>query len=135
MKVRAAVLESYSSKLSVENVELGEPRMGEVLVKMISASICHTDIGGIQGHYEMLKLPVILGHEGAGIVESVGAGVTKVKPGDHALISVVVHCNRCSNCYKGLFYGCERFDRIAFGGDLLDGSKRLSKDGREISHF
>jgi aryl-alcohol dehydrogenase len=106
-----------------------------VLVKMVSASICHTDIGGIQGHFTSLGLPVVLGHEGAGIVMEVGDRVSKVKPGDHVVISVVVHCGRCGNCRERRYYGCERFNEIAFGGGMPDGGSRLSRNGNRVSHF
>jgi aryl-alcohol dehydrogenase len=144
-KIRAAVLREHNAPLVLEDLELEGPHPSEVLVKLASASICHTDLGGIEGQYPS-PLPVVLGHEGAGVVEEVGEGVTKVRPGDHVVASVVVHCDRCASCYAGRYYACERFNDIAFGGSLPGGGRRLSsssssssssgeKEKRAVNHF
>jgi aryl-alcohol dehydrogenase len=135
MKVRAAVLREYNSPLVLENLELAKPKAGEIMVRMVSASVCHTDVGARDGHGPPLPFPIVLGHEGAGVVEDIGLGVTRVKKGDHVVLSVVVHCNVCKNCLSGKPYACERFNDIAFSGNLPDGTKRLSKNGQGIGHF
>jgi len=134
MKMKAAVVVDYDSPLVVEEVELQEePKAGEALIKISAVSICHTDLGILQRLYPT-PLPVIPGHEGAGIVQAVGPGVTKVKEGDAVVISSVVPCGHCYFCVHGMPFACANA-LGAFGGTMPDGTKRISKDGQEIAHF
>jgi len=134
MKMKAAVLYQPKSPLVVEEVELDGPREGELLVKMAAASLCHTDLGAIDADFPV-PLPIVLGHEGAGTVEQVGAGVTGIKPGDSVLLTGAGSCGRCRYCVMGKYTLCEVFRPLRFGGTLLGGQRRLHKDGQAISHF
>src|SRR5262245_52068941 len=97
MKFRAAVLNKVGEKLSVETIEAAPLKPGDVLVKMGASGLCHTDLEVIQGSLAY-PLPIVLGHEGAGVVEAVGPGVTLVKPGDHVVCSWNPHCGHCFYC-------------------------------------
>jgi len=88
--MKAAVLYEFKTLLRVEDVDLGNPKAGEVRVKIVASGVCHSDYSVIHGVLGA-KLPVVLGHEGAGVVEEVGPGVTLVKPGDHVVLSVVAN--------------------------------------------
>ena len=99
MDMKAAVTQSAGSKFSIETVQIDEPRDNEVLVKINTTGICHTDISA-QMQYIPYPLPGVLGHEGAGVVEKVGASVTKVKPGDHVALSWM-SCGKCKACMSG----------------------------------
>ncbi|HLZ20007.1 MAG TPA: alcohol dehydrogenase catalytic domain-containing protein, partial [Smithellaceae bacterium] len=94
MKITAAVVREKGGPFIIEDVELDDPRPDEILVRMVATGICHTDV---TLRNNPLTLPIVLGHEGAGIVEKVGACVTKVKPGDAVVLSYV-YCGHCSNC-------------------------------------
>ena len=136
MITEAALLEQFNGSLQLRKLSLAAPGRQEILVRMVSASVCHTDIAAIEGEFgRLIPLPMVLGHEGAGVVEAVGDGVKKFKKGDRVVLSVVVHCDNCRNCAAGRPSACENFNEIAFGGGLNDGSKRLSLDGRQVSHF
>ncbi|MFH1775111.1 MAG: Zn-dependent alcohol dehydrogenase [Chloroflexota bacterium] len=134
MKMKAAVLYQPKSPLVVEEVELDGPREGELLVRMAAASLCHTDLGAIDADFPV-PVPIVLGHEGAGVVEQVGAGVAKTKPGDHVLLTAAGSCGRCRYCVMGRHTLCEVFRPLRFGGTLLGGQRRLHRDGQAINHF
>jgi len=135
-KIKAAVVYEYRAPLKVEEVELDdEPKAGEVLVKVLASGLCHSDIHPWKGDMP-IKLPCVLGHEGAGIVEAVGEGVTMVKPGDHVVMSVVSYCGKCPHCVSGKPYICSVTPMTFFSGLLPDGTTRLkTKDGRDIRHW
>jgi len=133
MKIRAAVLYEVNAPLKVEEIELAEPKAGEVRVKILVGGFCHTDLHIMRGEFPT-PLPAVLGHEGAGVVDAVGEGVTTVKPGDHVLMGVIVSCGRCVKCATGQPYWCENAAQPMMTGTLLDGTSRLSKDGRTINH-
>jgi len=101
LRIRAAVLYEANTPLVVEELELNDPQYGEVLVKMEAAGVCHSDWHIIKGEWNQFPFPLVLGHEGAGIVEQVGAGVTSVKPGDHVLLSWKASCGLCEMCQQG----------------------------------
>jgi aryl-alcohol dehydrogenase len=126
-KIRAAVLRKRGGPLKIEALEMEEPRIGEVLVRLVASGICHTDIGFIDG-WDDSEEPVILGHEGAGVVEQVGNGVKGVAPGDHVVMSYQF-CGRCSPCRHGHPADCERFYEANFGFARLDGTNALWRSG------
>ena len=130
--MKAAVLYEEFQPLVVEDVDLEGPRSGEVLVKLAASGVCHSDLHYMRGVREH-PMPVVLGHEGAGIVEEVGPNVTYAKPGDHVVLSFVPTCGHCSYCVNGRHNLCEA--RYGLRGTLPDGTRRLRKGGQEINHF
>ncbi|ENH96069.1 benzyl alcohol dehydrogenase [Gracilibacillus halophilus YIM-C55.5] len=133
MKIKAAVTYSEGDAFEIEEVDLQEPKANEVLVKVVASGICHTDLivrdQHVPGH-----LPAVLGHEGSGVVEKVGENVTEVEPGDHVGLSFS-SCGKCESCRRGAPYACVNMFELNFGGNLNDGTKRLSKDGQELGTF
>ena len=130
--MKAAVLYERFQPLVVEDLTLDAPGPREALVKLAASGVCHSDLHYIKGDREY-PMPVVLGHEGAGIVEEVGPGVTYAKPGDHVVLSFVPSCGQCDYCIRGRQNLCEA--RYGMRGTLLDGTKRLHKGQQEISHF
>jgi aryl-alcohol dehydrogenase len=130
MKITAAVVREKSKPFTVEELELEEPREDEVLVRLVGTGVCHTDLV-VRDQYYPVPLPSVLGHEGAGIVEKVGQKVSKVKPGDHVVLSYM-SCGRCVNCREGKLGYCYALFGYNFGGARPDGSTTLSKDGEVI---
>ncbi|WP_430612815.1 NAD(P)-dependent alcohol dehydrogenase [Flavobacterium sp. JP2137] len=132
--ITAAVVREKGGLFQLEEVQLEAPRATEVLVKMVATGTCHTDMvarDAIMGP----EFPSILGHEGSGIVEAVGSGVTKVKKGDHVVLTFG-YCGNCINCKKGLPAYCEEFMALNFQGCRLDGSHSHSKGAETINgHF
>ena len=100
MRIRAAVLEEFGRPLVVEEVDLGGPQAGEVLVRLVACGVCHTDLYTASGADPTGYAPCVLGHEGAGVVESVGEGVTLVAPGDHVVTLFAPECGRCVHCLQ-----------------------------------
>jgi aryl-alcohol dehydrogenase len=134
MRTRAAVLSQPNTPLAVVDLEVGEPKYGEVLVRMVASGVCQTDLGVIHGKLP-LPLPAVLGHEGAGIVEAVGPGVAKLQTGDHVVIAAVPHCARCRSCLTGKPFLCPDMSVGFLGGMMPDGSKRFRRGAEEVSHF
>jgi len=134
MKTRAAVLHAFNQPFEIRELDLAEPRAGEALVRFVSSGVCHTDVSAAQGRLPVSP-PIVLGHEGAAIVESVGPGVTSLQKGDHVVLAAEPHCGLCKYCLQGRPYWCVNFLRWSFGGIMPDGSKRLSLDGSELGHF
>ncbi len=134
MKVRAAVLTAVDAPLHVTEVELEPPHAGEVLVRLHASGVCHSDISTANGTIGS-RLPAVLGHEGAGVVEAVGPGVGAVKPGDHVVLSWNPHCGVCEECVRGLTHLCTVAWAPMFEGGLLDGTSRLSWDGGALYHY
>ena len=132
METRAAVVKEESGPFEIETLELERPREGEVLIKVVGAGICHTDIA-VREQFKPVPLPAVLGHEGSGVVEAVGPGVTAVEPGDHVVLSFD-YDGTCSNCRHGDIAYCERFYDYNFAGERVgDGSTPLSLDGEPVS--
>src|SRR5262245_66649612 len=98
MRIRAAVLEEFGQPLVVQEVELAEPGAGEVLVRLSACGVCHTDLYTASGADPTGYAPCVLGHEGAGVVEAVGEGVTLVTPGDHVITLFAPECGKCVHC-------------------------------------
>jgi S-(hydroxymethyl)glutathione dehydrogenase/alcohol dehydrogenase len=136
MRMKAAILEELNAPLKVEEVELADPKDEEVLVRLVATGVCHSDVHVIKGDMGV-PLPVVLGHEGAGIVEKVGRSVTEVKPGDRVVCSVTSYCGKCRSCLVGMPYTCERVPVTAMiYGSMADGTTRLRrKNGEELHHF
>jgi S-(hydroxymethyl)glutathione dehydrogenase / alcohol dehydrogenase len=135
MKVKAAVLYESNKPLKVEKVDLAEPQVNEVLVKLVACGVCHTDLHFMKNEM-MAHLPIVLGHEGAGIVEKVGPGVTMLKPGDHVVMMVSFSCGRCRYCYEGKPTLCVQ-NLPVMGGQALPISltTRLRKGEQELHHL
>jgi S-(hydroxymethyl)glutathione dehydrogenase/alcohol dehydrogenase len=134
MRIRAAVLHE-PGRVSVEEVELAEPKAGEVLVKVAAAGVCHSDLHLVDGDLGDGRWPMVLGHEGAGIVEAVGEGVTHVAVGDPVGFSFVPSCRECSACLAGRFNMCIPAGTNGSRGTLMDGTSRLSlPDGTMLQH-
>jgi aryl-alcohol dehydrogenase len=133
MEIAAAVAREKEHPFFVEELELEEPRADEVLVRIVGAGMCHTDLI-VRDQWYPVPLPCVLGHEGAGVVERVGEGVTKVQPGDPVALSFN-SCGQCPNCASGKPAYCLNFFERNFGGARPDGSTSISKDGALHSHF
>jgi aryl-alcohol dehydrogenase len=134
MHIRAAVTESKGAPFAIQEVELGQLREDEVLVRVSAAGICHTDLI-VRDQWLPVPLPAVLGHEGAGIVEAVGQAVLKVGAGDHVAMSYG-SCGRCPKCQLGSPWVCQEFRGRNLGATRPDGSTALTRDGRTIhSHF
>ena len=131
----AAVVRAAGAPFTLETIELDEPRADEVLVRMVATGLCHTDLAARAGSLPF-PLPGVLGHEGAGVVQSVGAAVRRVAPGDHVLASFS-SCGRCPACVAGHPASCHSFHALnLFGGARPDGSHTLHQGGRPLhGHF
>jgi Zn-dependent alcohol dehydrogenase len=135
MRVRAAVLHEPGAPLVVEEVELAAPKAHEVLVRVAAAGVCHSDLHLAEGALGEGRWPMVLGHEGAGVVEAVGEGVTHVVPGDAVGFSFVPSCRECGACRAGRFTMCEPAGANGVAGMLMDGTSRLSlPDGTTLQH-
>ncbi|TET41385.1 MAG: NAD(P)-dependent alcohol dehydrogenase [Dehalococcoidia bacterium] len=134
MKIKAAVLFEMGQPLTVEEVDLGGPNEGEVLVKMVGTGLCHTDLSSAKGDLPV-PTPIVLGHEGAGIVADVGRGVTRVKAGDHVVLTGAASCGRCRFCVTGKPVLCEVFQPLRFNGTLPGGQRRLSRNRQKLNHY
>lgn len=135
MKVRAAVAWEAGKPLSIETVDLEGPKQGEVLVRIVATGVCHTDAYTLSGVDPEGIFPVILGHEGAGIVEEVGEGVTTLKKGDHVIPLYTPECRTCKFCLSGKTNLCQRIRETQGKGLMPDGTTRFSKDGKPIYHY
>jgi S-(hydroxymethyl)glutathione dehydrogenase/alcohol dehydrogenase len=131
MLMRAAVLTAFGAELEVREIEIADPGPGEVRVKIAASGVCGSDLKAIDGKSPVVRQPpFVLGHESAGVVESVGAGVSAVRPGDHVIIAMNGPCGRCRNCGAGRFHLCGGPARLAaIMGTMRDGSTRLTVDG------
>jgi S-(hydroxymethyl)glutathione dehydrogenase / alcohol dehydrogenase len=135
VKIRAAVLEEFGAPLEIQELELAEPKPGEVLVRLVACGVCHTDLYTASGADPSGYSPTVLGHEGAGIVESIGAGVTDVEPGDHVVTLFSPQCRECEHCRDHRTNLCLAIREQQNQGHLPDGTTRLSRDGEPIRHF
>jgi len=135
MKIRAAVLEEFGTPLEVQELELAEPQAGEVLVRLVACGVCHTDLYTASGADPSGYAPTVLGHEGAGVVERVGEGVTSLTPGDHVVTLFSPQCRECEHCLDPRTNLCLAIREQQGLGFLPDGTTRLSRDGEPIRHF
>ena len=135
MKIRAAVLEEFAKPLNVTEVDLAEPRAGEVLVRLEACGVCHTDMYTASGVDPSGYAPTVLGHEGAGIVERIGDRVTSLAPGDRVVTLFSPQCRECVHCLRPDTNLCLAIREQQNLGYLPDGTARLSRDGEPIRHF
>jgi S-(hydroxymethyl)glutathione dehydrogenase / alcohol dehydrogenase len=136
VRVRAAVLSEHRTPVEVRELELDPPRSGEVLVRVAAAGVCHSDLHLVDGRLGEGRRPIVPGHEGAGVVEQVGEGVTSVRVGDPVAFCFVPACGTCAACAAGRRNLCAPAADAAWAGTLLDGSSRLRlPDGVPVQHF
>ena len=134
MRIEAAVLHE-PGLVRLEEVELDPPQAGEVLVRVAAAGVCHSDVRLVDGELGPGRWPMVLGHEGAGVVETVGAGVTHVAPGDPVGFCIVPSCRECAECRRGRLNLCVPANENGVRGTLLDGTSRLRlADGTTLQH-
>ena len=134
VEFRAAVLHEVGRPLVVERVSVGDLKPKDVLVRLHASGLCHTDLEVMDGALPY-PMPIVLGHEGAGVVDAVGDEVTLVAPGDHVVCSWNPHCGQCFYCERDQPILCEAFTRTQPQGRLLDGDARLRLRGRPLHHF
>lgn len=132
--MKAAVCRSRGEPVRVEDVELERPRAGEVLVRLAASGVCHSDYSVVTGVMPM-KLPCVLGHEGAGVVLEVGAAVSHIAPGDRVVLSWVTPCGSCFYCREGQPNLCDVGAKINLHHRMPDGTSRLHKDGEDLQSF
>ena len=135
MKMRAAVLEEFAKPLQLTELDLAEPKPGEVLVRLAACGVCHTDMYTASGVDPSGYAPAVLGHEGAGFVEKVGAGVSSLSPGDLVVTLFSPQCRECVHCLSPDTNLCLAIRDQQNKGFLPDGTTRLSRDGEPIRHF
>lgn len=135
IKCKAAVAWEAGKPLSIEEVEVQPPQKGEVRVKIVATGVCHTDAFTLSGDDPEGVFPSILGHEGGGIVESVGEGVTSVKPGDHVIPLYTPECGECKFCLSGKTNLCQKIRETQGKGLMPDGTTRFSINGKPIYHY
>lgn len=135
MKTRAAVAWEAGKPLTIETVDLELPKAGEVLVKLVATGVCHTDAYTLSGDDPEGLFPVILGHEGGGIVEAIGEGVTRVAVGDHVIPLYTPECGECKFCTSGKTNLCQKIRSTQGQGVMPDGTSRFSINGEKIHHY
>jgi S-(hydroxymethyl)glutathione dehydrogenase/alcohol dehydrogenase len=135
VRVRAAVLEQFGEPLAVQEIDLADPGPGEVLVRLVACGVCHTDMYTASGADPSGYAPTVLGHEGAGVVEAVGDGVSSLAPGDRVVTLFSPQCRECEHCRDPRTNLCLAIREQQNKGYLPDGTTRLSRDGEPIRHF
>ncbi|ERJ20318.1 alcohol dehydrogenase protein [Salinisphaera shabanensis E1L3A] len=135
MKSRAAVAWEAGKPLTLEEIDVAPPKAGEVLVRIVATGVCHTDAFTLSGADPEGFFPRILGHEGGGVVEEVGEGVTSVSPGDHVIPLYTAECGECKFCKSGKTNLCGAVRDTQGQGLMPDGTTRFSKDGTELYHY
>jgi S-(hydroxymethyl)glutathione dehydrogenase/alcohol dehydrogenase len=135
MRIKAAVLEQFGAPLAIQDVDLAEPKADEVLVRLAACGVCHTDLYTASGADPSGYAPTVLGHEGAGVVEAVGADVSSVAPGDHVVTLFSPQCRECRHCLDERTNLCLAIREQQNLGYLPDGTTRLARDGDPIRHF
>tara|TARA_R100000789_G_scaffold52554_1_gene51842 strand:+ start:205 stop:1314 length:1110 start_codon:yes stop_codon:yes gene_type:complete len=135
MKSRAAVAWEAGKPLQIEEVEVASPKAGEVLVQIVATGVCHTDAYTLSGKDPEGIFPSILGHEGAGIVQEVGEGVTSLKPGDHVIPLYTAECRKCKFCLSGKTNLCQAVRATQGQGLMPDSTSRFSLNGKLLHHY
>ncbi len=132
MNINAAVTEKQESKFVFQELELDSPKTNELQIKLLATGVCHTD--AVARDLGLTPFPAVLGHEGSGVVEAIGPGVTDFKVGDHVVMSFA-HCGQCENCLTGHPTVCRTFNDLNFGGKMEDQTFRIHKSGKDVSNF
>ena len=132
MKTKGALIWEFNQPWSIEEIEIGDPQPGEVKVQMEASCMCHSDHHLVTGGIPMLGFPVLGGHEGAGIVLEVGAGVEGVAPGDHVVMSFIPSCGKCPSCQAGLRNLCDLGAGLLGGVAIADGTHRITAKGEPV---
>ena len=135
IKSKAAIAWGPGQPLSIEEVDVMPPKAGEVLIRVVASGVCHTDAFTLSGDDPEGIFPVILGHEGGGIVEQLGEGVTSVAVGDHVIPLYTPECGECSYCTSGKTNLCQKIRETQGKGLMPDGTTRFYKDGKPIYHY
>jgi S-(hydroxymethyl)glutathione dehydrogenase/alcohol dehydrogenase len=135
LKTRAAVAWGPNQPLVIEELDLMPPQKGEVLVRIVASGVCHTDAYTLSGKDSEGVFPVVLGHEGAGVVEAIGEGVTSVAIGDHVIPLYTPECGECKFCLSGKTNLCQKIRATQGRGVMPDGTTRFYKDGQPIYHY
>ena len=135
MKTRAAVAWEAGQPLSIEEIDVQGPNAGEVLVRIVATGVCHTDAYTLSGKDPEGRFPAVLGHEGGGIVEAVGAGVTSLSVGDHVIPLYTAECRQCKFCLSGKTNLCGAVRATQGQGVMPDGTSRFSLNGKPIYHY
>jgi S-(hydroxymethyl)glutathione dehydrogenase/alcohol dehydrogenase len=135
MKTKAAVAWAKGQPLEIEEIEIGAPKAGEALVRIVASGVCHTDQFTLSGADPEGLFPTVLGHEGAGVVEEVGLGVTSLKVGDHVIPLYTPECRTCKFCLSGKTNLCQAIRATQGKGLMPDGTSRFSKNGKLIHHY
>src|SRR5437763_8012039 len=131
MKITAAIVPERHKPFEIHAVDLAAPLADEVLVRIVASGMCHTDLHARDGYFPNLRYPIVCGHEGAGIVEDVGAAVTDLAPGDPVVISFP-WCGECEPCQAGRISYCANGRALKSGGRRADGSTPISRDGKPV---
>lgn len=132
MNIQAAVTHGQGKPFKLESVQLAEPKFDEIRVRIVATGVCHTDV--VARDLGIAPYPIVLGHEGAGVVDAVGAGVSDLQTGDHVVLSFA-HCGRCGHCLTGHPTVCDTFNDLNFGGNMDDGSRRLAQGEQSLATF
>lgn len=135
MKSRAAIALAAGKPLELAEIDVEGPKAGEVLVRIVATSVCHTDAYTLSGDDPEGLFPAVLGHEGAGIVEEVGAGVTSLKPGDHVIPLYTAECGKCKFCLSGKTNLCSAVRATQGKGLMPDSTSRFSLEGKPLFHY
>ncbi|AJD46817.1 alcohol dehydrogenase [Isoalcanivorax pacificus W11-5] len=135
MKSRAAIALEAGKPLTLTEIDVQDPKAGEVLVRIVATSVCHTDAYTLSGKDPEGLFPSVLGHEGAGIVEAVGPGVTSLQPGDHVIPLYTAECGKCKFCLSGKTNLCGAVRATQGQGLMPDGTSRFSLDGKTLHHY
>jgi S-(hydroxymethyl)glutathione dehydrogenase/alcohol dehydrogenase len=135
MKSKAAIFVGKDQPLVIDEIEVADPKQGEVLVRLEATGLCHTEVWYMGGGDTNLRTPSILGHEGGGIVEKVGPGVTSLKEGDHVVPLYIPECGHCRECESGITNLCSHLDDAYFNGSMNDGTMRFSWGDKPVNHF
>ncbi len=134
MRIQAALVTAIHQPIQIETLDLDPPRTGEVLVRIAACGVCHSDYHLLTGATKH-PLPVVPGHEGAGVVEAIGDGVTRIRPGDHVVLNWAPSCGHCFYCLGGKPNLCDTFIGPIWDGVMLDGTPRLSWRAQPVYHF
>lgn len=135
MKSKAAIFEGIGKPLVIDEIEVDDPKAGEVLIKLDATGLCHTEIWYMSGGDTTTRTPIVLGHEGCGVVEKCGPGVTSLKEGDRVVPLYIPQCGHCRECAHPDTNLCSTLDDAYFGNSMNDGTMRFHRGGHDLHHF